>query len=291
MYPELEAPVRSVPVGQFEAPPEDVRWIAFKGATIPAQTRDGRKWGNDLRHAPPAPYGLLFLNGKLLLRTPIETDTLSPTWADAPAGNFRVKKDDRFRVEVWESGALADRPIGIKEIGMLDEAVDREAEIECDSGVRVRMAFESAHARFGFGFHYELRVGDAYITRVYEESPAGRAGIKPGDQIVALDGKPVAEMKGAQVERTMNGPHPEGLAMHVRHVNGLEGKATFKEGVMFPLFSEMGTLRLTASPRRSTPGRACARFRRRSAVRQSSRPAGWEDRARHPAFESSRRER
>jgi len=246
VYPELQTPLRSAEGRQTEAPPSDLRWIAFKGATVPAETRDGRKWGGDLGRAAPDPYAVLFLNGKLLLKTPAQGGTLTPTWPDGPAGNFRIKKSDHFRVELWDSNTLNDRPIGFKDVGSLDEGVDMggEADIECNSGAHVRVAFEPAHARMGLGFYYELRIGEVFVTRVYEESPAGRAGIKPGDQILALEGKVVSGLRAPEIQSILNTPHLTPLAMRVRHkADGQEVAVQVKDGGIFPLFSEMGTLR------------------------------------------------
>jgi len=245
VYPELQTPVRSAEGREIEAPPSGLRWVAFKGANVPAETRDGRKWGSDLGRKSPDPYAVLLVNGKLLLKTPSQGGTLNPTWPEAPAGNFRLKDTDRFRVELWDSNTINDHPIGVKEVGRLDEEIERtgEADVECDSGAHVRIAFEPAHGRLGLGFYYELRIGEAYVTRMYQESPAGRAGIKPGDQIMMLDGKPVANMKTAEVQSILNTPHMNGLAITIRHAGGAEQALTLKEGAIYPLFSEMGTLR------------------------------------------------
>jgi hypothetical protein len=244
VYPELKTPVRSAESRQIEAPPSDLHWIAFKGATVPMETRDGRKWGGGLGRAAPDPYAVLYLNGKVLLKTSSQANTLTPTWPDGPAGNFRVTRNDRFRVELWDSNALNDHPIGIKEVGSLDESLDRgEAEVECDSGARVVLAFEPAHARVGLGFYYELRIDEVFVTRVYEQSPAGRVGIKPGDQILSLDGKPITGMKSSEVQSILNTPRMDGLAMKIRHRDGQELAVRPTEGAIFPLFSEMGTLR------------------------------------------------
>jgi hypothetical protein len=246
VYPELQTPLRSAEGRETEAPPNDLRWIAFKGATVPTETRDGRRWGGDLGRSAPDPYAVLFLNGKVLIKTPAQGGTLTPTWPDGPAGNFRVKKGDHFRVELWDSNTINDHPIGFKDVGSLDESVDvtGEADIECNSGAHVRVAFEPAHARLGLGFYYELRIGEVFVTRVYEESPAGRAKVKPGDQILALDGKAVSGLKAPEVQSLLNMPHLTPLAMRVRHkADGQEASVQAKDGAVFPLFSETGTLR------------------------------------------------
>jgi hypothetical protein len=245
VYPEVQTPVRPLDRRQVEPPPKEVVWIQFKGANVPAQTRDGRMWGGDLGGGVPDPYAELFINGRLLLKTPAQSGTLNPTWPNGPAGNFRLNDGDRFRVELWDSGALHDQPIGIKDIGGLTEEIESAGEtgVECDTGARVRVAFEPAHGRIGLGFHYELRIGEVFVTRVYEESPAGRAGIKPGDQILSLEGKPVANLKPVEVQSILNTPHLDGLAMTLQHPHGQSLSLSLKEGAIYPLFSEVGNLR------------------------------------------------
>jgi hypothetical protein len=245
VYPELQAPFRTPRSHEVEDRPAGLKWIAFKGAVVPEATRDGRRWGGALERRAPDPYAILYVNGKPLLKTSSQANTLQPTWPDAPAGNFFLEPADRFRVELWDSNPINDHPIGIKEWkGLTDEEERRgEIDLECDSGARVRIAFEPAHARFGLGFYYELRIGEASVTRVYKESPAGRAGLKPGDQILMVDDKPVAGMKKGELQSIVNTPHLEGMAMKVRRGNGQSFAVVLKEGPIFPTFSETGTLR------------------------------------------------
>ena len=182
------------------------------------------------------------MNGKPLLKTPTHPNTLQPTWPDGPAGNFHIEPNDRFRVELWDSNPINDHPIGIKEFKELTDEEERrgEVDLECDSGARVRVAIEPAHSRLGLGFYYELRVGEVFVTRVYKESPAGRAGVKPGDKILTLDNKPVAEMKNGEVQSVINTPHLEGMQAKVRHSNGQETTVTLKRGRSSPSSANWG---------------------------------------------------
>jgi hypothetical protein len=243
LYPEIKSPLRPFAgkaTPQDEAPPKGLRWIAFKGATVPRETRDGRKWDSVGGEAPD-PYALLFVNDKLLIKTPVESNTLSPTWPDAPKGNFRVSPHDRLRIELWDSNPLNDHPIGLRDLGEVSEDQREEGEIRVDteSGAEVVVAYEPPHAQLGLGFSCELRDPEIVVTRVYEESPASRAGLKAGDQIETIAGRASKDVKVGDLKSILNTPQIQGLAMHVKHPDGAEAEVKLKDGPVFPLASEM----------------------------------------------------
>ena len=247
VYPEVNTPLRDVQPGQplDPSPPSDLKWIAFKGATIPAFTRDGRRWGNELSSGLPDPYAKLLVNGSELLRTTVQRGTLKPTWDDAPAGNFRLHPDDRLRLEVWDARVINDKPIGVHELGKLDseDSVLDAIEVETDSGVRIKLALEPAHGKIGYGFHYELRTYDAFITRLFEESPATRVGMRAGDQILSVAGKLTRSMDDGELRSAFGIPRLEPLPVSLRHADGAEVTVELKQGAVYPLFREIGTFR------------------------------------------------
>lgn len=247
VYPEIKTAMRDVRAGQVldPSPPSDLRWIAFKGATIPSLTRDGRRWGNELSSGLPDPYAKLLVNKGPLLQTTVQKGTLKPTWPDAPAGNFRLREEDRFRVEVWDARVINDHPIGIRDIGRLDSADvgSGELDVETESGVRVQIAIEPARGKVGYGFFYELRTYDVYVTRLFEESPAARAGIRPGDQILRINDKLARDMSDGEIRTAFNAPRPDGVRLAIKHADGAEVELVLKEGAIYPLFREVGTFR------------------------------------------------
>jgi len=224
-------------------PPADLRWVAFKGANIPQLTRDGRRWGNDLASRKPDSYAKLLVNGVELLRTNVESNSLSPTWRDSPRGNFRIQANDRFRIELWDARALNDHPIGVKDFGTLrsEFTANDEIEVECESGAHVTVADEPAHGRVGYGFYYEMRTYDLYVTRVFEESPAARAGMRVGDQLLGIQNKPPREMREGEAQSLLNSQLPAGLELSLRHEDGAIVTVHIKEGAIYPLFREVGT--------------------------------------------------
>lgn len=245
VYPELKTPVRPVAMGQAlePPPPSDIRWLRFKGAKIPTLTRDGRRWGTELANGLPDPYAKLILNSTELFRTKVDKATINPTWADSPKGNFRIKPEDKLRVELWDARVINDHPVGIKDLGSLatnDQRGLSEIQEETESGAQFTLANEPAHGFIGYGMFYELRTYEAYVTRTYEESPASRAGIRPGDQLVAIDGTLVRTMKEGELQSVFNAPAMAGHEIAVRHEDGSTVTVTIKEGAVYPLFREIG---------------------------------------------------
>lgn len=242
VFPEVKTPLRdpSEYTKLEPAPPDDVYWIGFMEGKAPAKTRDGRPW-HELGNELPDPYAILFVNGKELIRTNPQSNTLSPTWPDSPKGNFKFAKGDRFRIEMWESSLVA-KPMCIKELGndMNDWGANKQLRISCDGGAEIVLHWERAHGRVGFGFNYEFRTQGVYVTRVLAESPAARAGLKPGDELAVLGGRNARQMQPNEVQGYINAPKTEGIQIEIRRPDNTTDKLTLKEGAVYPLFSEVG---------------------------------------------------
>lgn len=241
VYPEISSPVGAPPSGRElnPPPPKDLVFIAFFSAQIPAKTRDGRQW-DSLGGAAPDPFAKLFLNDHELVRTPVQSNTLEPTWPDQKKANYRLPENGSYRLEMWDSNALNNRPICVKTLhDILEDVGPAPVEIECDSGARVLMRFEPAHARWGLGFAYELRTpGSVGITHVVAESPAARAGLAAGDNVLEIQGKQVSKMDEGEPQSLINANADVGIDFVVKGADGRERKARVKEGVIYPLASD-----------------------------------------------------
>lgn len=240
VYPEVRTPLRAPAAGQqLDPPPREVRFLALDGAEVPSETRDGRKW-SALGDERPDPYALLVVGTRTLLRTPVARNTLSPRWADAPKGNFRVEDGERVRVELWDSNPVHDLPIGVHEVASLDVTDDANViDVLCDSGAHILLHVEPARPKLGLGFAYELRADTAFVTRVFSESPAGRAGLKRGDELVAIGGRATKTMSTGEIQTALNAPRYDGIAIRVRHADRSIGELTLREGAVYPLFDEL----------------------------------------------------
>jgi hypothetical protein len=240
VYPEAQTPLRDAPGGRElkPPPPEDLFFIALAGADVPERTRDGRMW-HELGSKLPDPFAILFVNGKEIIRTNVETSTLHPTWPESSRGNFRVLPGDRIRIELWEA-ALVNKPMCVKDLGAVQAewATRKQLDIDCESGAIVRLSFEPAHGKLGYGFFYEFRTASVGVTRVFEESPAARAGLKPGDELVLVGDRVAKTMKTTEVESFLGASRVEGVSLTIRHPGGEQVQVQLKEGGVYPLYAE-----------------------------------------------------
>lgn len=237
VYPELHAPVHKPRAGAKldPAPPPDLFFITFKSAEIPPLTRGGRPWGSS-PGSKPSPYAILKIAGHEIMHTPTESDTLKPTWPDQKKLNYRIKPNAAVTVELWDDRPIDDRPICVKQLPDFRDAIEAgELDVSCDTGAHVALQVEPAHARIGLGFYYELRTASIFVTRVIKASPAGRVGLKKGDQILRIKGKDVGHMREGDAQSLINANASVGVALTVKHANGQVEDVTIKNGPIYPL--------------------------------------------------------
>jgi hypothetical protein len=242
VYPELATSTRPVMPGTTvtPAPPADLYWVRFTSASIPATTRGGRSW----RSAPgsrPDPYAKLLVNGKELFRTPVQSGALEPTWPTGPRGNFRIEREDRLRIELWDDNVLSDGPIGVRDVGRISEELrtSRRLRASLDGGAEVELAIEPAHAVMGLGLWYELRTEAVFVTRLLTESPASRAGVERGDEVVRLGARDVRALDADEVRSLFNAVPMDGLPLLLRAPGGATKTVTLRVGPIYPLFTDM----------------------------------------------------
>jgi hypothetical protein len=214
-------------------------YIAFDNAIIPPRTRDGRQW-DSMGGSAPDPFAKLFVNDRELVRSPIQSDTLKPTWPDQKRANYRLPEDARYRIELWDSNPINNHPICVKNVHNLrDDVGPVPVDIECESGAHISLRVEPAHARWGLGFSYELRtLGAIGVTRVLAESPASRAGLEVGEEVLEIQGKRVEKMEEGEAQSLINSNAQTGVELLVRGKDKAERKVTLKEGVIYPVQDE-----------------------------------------------------
>jgi len=241
VFPELGTPVRTVPPGyRFDPePPGDLIYFAFARAVIPERTRDGRAW-DAVGGSLPDVFAKLIVDSKDLVVTPVQANTLAPTWPEQKRGNYRVRPGASIRVELWDSNPINNHPICAEEVHDFHEQVssERRLEVQCDSGAFLELAVEPAHGRIGLGLFYEIRTDAVFVSRVVAESPAARAGLRRGDEILQIMGQPARGMEEGRVRSLINSNGSVGLKLRVRGSNRTEREVVLRDGPIYPLLSE-----------------------------------------------------
>ncbi|MEO6599460.1 MAG: PDZ domain-containing protein, partial [Polyangiaceae bacterium] len=240
VYPEIATPVR--PAGERRLdppPPEDIVFLKFANAQIPTRTRDGRQW-DSVGGSAPDPFAKLLIQDREILVTPVQANTLNPTWPDQAVGNYRIPRNTPVRVELWDSNPINNHPICVEAISniLAEASNEQNIELRCDSGAMIEIVVQPAHAKFGLGLYYELGNDDIHVTRVIAESPAARAKLRRGDQIVKIQGRDVKGMDPESARSVINSNVSTGVTFSIRHADGSEAEITLKDGPIYPLIDD-----------------------------------------------------
>ncbi|HYP97724.1 MAG TPA: PDZ domain-containing protein [Polyangiaceae bacterium] len=240
VYPEISTPVRAAGTRRLEPPPpSDLVFLKFAAAHIPNHTRDGRQW-DSVGGAAPDPFAKLMIEDKEILVTPVQANTLSPTWPDQKLGNYRIPPSTPVRVELWDSNALNNHPICVETIGNIlgETSEEQNLDLRCDSGATIEIVVQPAHAKFGLGLYYELGSDDIHVTRVITESPAGRAKLVAGDQLMRIQGRDVKGMDAETARSLINSNVSTGVNFTVKHLDGSQAEVSLKDGPIYPTIEE-----------------------------------------------------
>jgi hypothetical protein len=241
VYPQLSTPVRTPPaqVKLTPPPPDDLLFIKFAGAVIPTRTRDGRNWDSVGGSLPDA-FAKLYVDGKVILETPVQSNTLTPTWPDQRKANYHVRQGASVKVELWDSNPINNHPICIADVSGLHSEASSEGpmQINCSSGAELSLEVDAAHSRLGMGLFYELRREEVVVTRVLRESPAARAGLARGDQLLKIQGKVVKTMADGEAQSLINANAATGVTLLVKKADKSEVEVSVKEGAIYPLVDE-----------------------------------------------------
>lgn len=240
VYPEISTPVRAAGTRRLEPPPpSDLVFLKFANAHIPKHTRDGRQW-DSVGGSAPDPFAKLLIEDKEILLTPVQANTLSPTWPDQKVGNYRIPSGVPVRIELWDSNAINNHPICVETIGNILSEVSEEQNLDmrCDSGATIELVVQPAHAKFGLGLYYEIGSDEIHVTRVIVESPAGRAKLMRGDQLMRIQGRDVKSMDADTARSLINSNVAAGVTFAIKRLDGSSMDVTLKDGPIYPTVDE-----------------------------------------------------
>jgi len=174
--------------------PQDVWQVRFVTALIPSTQRSGLPWDDD---EGPDAFLRFFRNDRMLFESEPITDSTEPTWNVTIPDNVWLPAHQSLRIELWDQDGVGEDPIGIwTHTGLPSAALaDADVRITLEGGSSLTFRVQAPIAHRGVGIRdYEIRSDALIVLDVIERSPAGRAGIRLGDRIIAVGGNPVSEM-------------------------------------------------------------------------------------------------
>ena len=206
---------------ESDTTPADLWSLTLASAQIPPRARGGRGWDGD--SGLPDPFLRIYRDGVLVWESPAVQDSLTPEWNAELPHNFLAPRSAELRFELWDRDEIGADPIGALESRGLPQnvVVGADARVMLEGGAQLSLDLGEPHAHHGVGIRlYEVR-GDALVVLEVETySPAGRAGILPGDAIVRIGEQTVAAlgMQRAPGALSMAAEHHESL--WVRNARG-----------------------------------------------------------------------
>jgi membrane-associated protease RseP (regulator of RpoE activity) len=184
--------------------PDDLHHITFVSAQIPPRERSGLAWDDD---GAPDAFVRLYRNDELVWEgTPVD-DTLTPAFGQSPPRNVSFPRDAAIRIELWDRDSVQPQIIGVwRNRGLPPNALpDADVGVMLDGGAQVlfRLGRPAAHRGVGIPA-YEARGGSLRVLEVDPFSPAGRAGVRPGDDIVSIGGERVGDLGEARAASALS---------------------------------------------------------------------------------------
>lgn len=225
-------PVREVM--RTQSTPADVWTLTIVGAQIPPQQRGARPW--DEGGGLPDPYVRIYRDGELVFETPTASDTLQPEWNVTLPRNLYAPGDRSFRFEMWDRDEVGSDPIGIyRNRGLPSNVVpDADARILLEGGAQLALRLSPPRAHRGVGIRlYEMHDDALVVLEVETHSPAGRAGIAPGDAIVAIGGEAVSALGSARAAGALSMAAERRAVLRVRNGRGEARDVTLDGGYVW----------------------------------------------------------
>ncbi|MDQ3031044.1 MAG: PDZ domain-containing protein [Myxococcota bacterium] len=213
------SPVRGVSASS--ASPSDVWSLTVAGAVIPPMSRGALAWdGSD---GLPDPFVRIYRDEVLVWESETLSDTLAPAWNVTLPRNLYAPSNAMYRFELWDRDEVGADPIGIyRHRGLPPNVVPgADARVMMDSSAQLALRLEPPQAHHGLGIRlYEVR-GDALVVlEVETHSPAGRAGIRAGEEIVGIGGQSVSALGSQRAPGALSMASDRRERLRVRNARG-----------------------------------------------------------------------
>ena len=179
--------------------PADLYRLTIVRADI-AQERPGAlPWDDD---GGPDVFVRVFRDEERLFETETIDDSFTPEWNATLPRNVHIQSSSALRFEVWDRDTIGADPIGHHRSRGLPETARSggESRVLLSGGrshLTIRVEPPIAHRGSGIS-EVEVRPDALVVLGVHTRSPAGRAGLEVGDEIVEIAGERVSELGEAR---------------------------------------------------------------------------------------------
>ena len=194
-YPRRSTSLSPVQDSSDIQAPANLWRLRFTRAVVPPRQRGDSPWDED--GTPPDPFVRIYRGDEQIYESPVAEDTLQPAW-DAVTENLMLPATEDLRIELWDSEAMRlPEPIGVwRGQGLPATALPgADARVMLEGTAEIGFVVMPPEAHRGTGItEYEVRSDALYVVDVIPLSPAGRAGIEAGAQIIGIDGESVADL-------------------------------------------------------------------------------------------------
>lgn len=234
-YPRRETltvPAPPAAEGTILEGPAGLYSIRLIGAEIPAFKGGGLAWDSD--GSGPDPFVRLLLDDRVVWESPPQENTQRPAWNITLPRNIQVATTTKFRIELWDEDTANSDPAGaITRAGVPESALPNAvARLPLDNFGTVSITIAAPRASRGVGLRYEDRGDGLFVLAVEPFSPAGRAGIRVGDMIVAIAGSRVEDLGGDRASSQLSLASDRASTLTVS-TEGHEREATLDRGFLW----------------------------------------------------------
>ncbi len=236
VYPRRSTGLTPVPrptPGALSAPPEVYQLTIVDGQITPRRRGD-LSW--DDGENGPDPFVRVYRDDQLLFETPTLHDTLAPEWNATLPENVSIPPSAQLRFEVWDGDDIGADPIGqVRSRGLPPNAVmDAPARLMLENGSWLTLRVNAPRPHRGVGLaEYELQPGALVVVRVLAYSPAARAGLSPGDAIVAIGDRRVSTMSDGEAASALSMASQRDTQVTVRGSDGRERTVELDRGFVW----------------------------------------------------------
>jgi hypothetical protein len=190
---DLKLPSEQIPGGMYT--------FQLISATAPETKISGLPWDDD--GSGPDLFVRLYVNERMVYESAVIENSTKPEWNRVLPHNVIIPRDSDFRIELWDyDTAVSADPIGrVEHRGLPPTAMPGAlARLQLDSATMLVISVNPPRPHRGVGLTVEVRPDLLKVLKVEPFSPAARAGIRSGDQIVGIGSERVKDLdEGAKM--------------------------------------------------------------------------------------------